>query len=127
MVGYTTLGTNDFERALGFYDDLLGSIGGKRLMDIPDFVLYGTGFDKAGLAIVNPFDKGQASAGNGVMVALQLGEQAEVDTVHARALELGGSDEGKPGDRGGNFYAAYFRDLDGNKLAAFVFVPPAAD
>lgn len=121
MVGYVTLGTNDWDRALGFYDSLLGSIGAKRLMDIEGFVLFGTAMDKACLAVVKPYDKGAATVGNGVMVALQLQARSEVDALHARALELGGSDEGAPGDRGGNFYAAYFRDLDGNKLAGFTF------
>ncbi len=124
MVGYVTLGTNDWDRALGFYDALLGELGAARLMDIPDFVLFGTAPDAACLAVVNPFDKNAASVGNGVMVALRADSHDQVDALHAKALGLGGTDEGLPGDRGGGFYAAYFRDLDGNKLAAFTFDPP---
>lgn len=65
-----------------------------------------------------PFDKRPASVGNGCMVALQAGSREQVDRVHARALGLGGSDEGAPGQRMEGFYAAYFRVLDGNKLNA---------
>src|SRR3546814_5383941 len=48
-----------------------------------------------------------------------LGSRENVDKIHAKALALGGKDEGAPGVRGGNFYGGYFRDLDGNKLVAF--------
>ncbi|MDX1508741.1 MAG: VOC family protein, partial [Woeseiaceae bacterium] len=60
-----------------------------------------------------------ATVGNGVMIAIALDSPQKVDAFHAKALELGGTDEGAPGDRGDNFYAAYFRDLDGNKLNGF--------
>ena len=60
-----------------------------------------------------------ATVGNGMMVALAASSKEQVDAIYKKALELGGTDEGKPGPRGGNFYAAYFRDLDGNKLNAF--------
>ncbi len=127
MIGYVTLGTNDWDRALAFYDALLAEVGATRLMDIEDFVLFGTSPEHACLAVVNPFDKNAASVGNGVMVALRADSHDQVKALYGKALELGGTDEGRPGDRGGGFYAAYFRDLDGHKLAAFTFDPPAAD
>ena len=120
MVGYVTLGSNDLERGARFYDALLELRGAKRLMEIPDFILWGTSMEHACLALVNPFDKNAASVGNGVMVALQVESRAAVDALHRRALELGAADEGAPGPRGDGFYAGYFRDLDGNKLNAFV-------
>ena len=119
MVGYVTLGTNDPERGYAFYDALLELLGAKRLMQIESFVLWGTDFDSASLALTTPYDKNAASVGNGVMVALRAPSKEAVDAVYARALELGGTDEGAPGPRGDGFYAAYFRDLDGNKLNAF--------
>jgi catechol 2,3-dioxygenase-like lactoylglutathione lyase family enzyme len=119
MVGYATLGTNDPERAQAFYDALLALLGAKRLMEIESFVLWGTALDAAGLALTKPYDGNPASVGNGVMVALRAPSKAVVDALHAKALELGGTDEGAPGSRGAGFYAAYFRDLDGNKLNAF--------
>ena len=72
-----------------------------------------------GVSIAKPFDGNAATVGNGVMVAIAVDSPEKVDAIHARALELGGSDEGAPGPRGEQFYAGYFRDLDGNKLNAF--------
>ena len=107
------------ERAAKFYDSLLESLGAKRLMDMETFILWGTSFGEACLAIAKPFDGKAATVGNGVMVALQAQSKDAVKALHAKALELGGEDEGAPGPRGEGFYAGYFRDLDGNKLNAF--------
>jgi predicted lactoylglutathione lyase len=74
------------------------------------------------LSVTTPFDGNAATVGNGVMVALVVDSHEKVDALHAKALELGGADEGAPGPRGDGFYAAYFRDLDGNKLNAFCMV-----
>jgi catechol 2,3-dioxygenase-like lactoylglutathione lyase family enzyme len=119
VIGYVTLGTNDPARAGRFYDELLALVGAKRLMELEGFVLWGTTFEHAGLAVTPPFDKKPATVGNGVMAAIRAESKAQVDAIHAKALELGGSDEGAPGPRGDGFYAGYFRDLDGNKLNAF--------
>lgn len=119
MIGYVTVGAKDFERSVRFYETLLATIGAKRLMEFDGFVLIGRSVEEPGLAVVRPYDGKPQSAGNGVMVALRVASNDEVDAVHAKALELGGSDEGAPGDRDGIFYAGYFRDLDGNKLNAF--------
>lgn len=129
MIGYVTVGTNGLERARGFYDTLFAEIGARRVLEIPGngFTLYGTGGRRPGLAVVRPHDGGEARPGNGTMVALALESRAQVDSFHAKALELGGSDEGAPGLRGPEgdqaFYGAYFRDLDGNKLCAFRMGP----
>jgi len=119
LVGYVTLGTNDLARAAQFYDSLLESIGGKRLMDLETFILWGTSLNEACLAVTKPFDGNSATVGNGVMVALLVESQDAVKAFHRKALELGAQDEGAPGPRGDGFYAGYFRDLDGNKLNAF--------
>jgi catechol 2,3-dioxygenase-like lactoylglutathione lyase family enzyme len=119
MVGYVTLGTNDPERGQGFYDALLELLGAKRIMEIESFVLWGTSLAEAGLALTRPYDGNAASVGNGVMAGLRAPSKEMVDRLHAKALELGGQDEGAPGPRGDGFYAGYFRDLDGNKLNAF--------
>ncbi|MEN3930316.1 VOC family protein [Microvirga sp. W0021] len=121
MIGYITLGTNDFDGAVAFYDKLLEQVGAKRVMETDSFVAWGPDFNVTSLSIIKPYDKQPATVGNGVMVALNVDSPAKVDAVYKKALELGGSDEGKPGDRGGGFYAAYFRDLDGNKLNVFHF------
>lgn len=119
MVGYVTLGTDEPERAGKFYDALLALLDAKRIMEIESFVLWGTSFEEGALALTRPHDQQPATVGNGVMVALRAKSKANVDAIHAKALELGGADEGAPGPRGEGFYAAYFRDLDGNKLNAF--------
>jgi catechol 2,3-dioxygenase-like lactoylglutathione lyase family enzyme len=116
MIGYVCLGTNDLKRAAAYYDRLLAEMGAKRVMDYDTFIAWGTGKGKTGLAIAEPFNKMPATVGNGVMVAFDVGEPARVDAMYKKALELGGSDEGPPGPRGDDYYGAYFRDLDGNKL-----------
>ncbi|MBT8148729.1 MAG: VOC family protein, partial [Pseudomonadales bacterium] len=119
MIGYVTLGTNDIDKGAVFYDQLLAACGAKRLMELDGFILWGTGFDKASLALAKPFDGNAATVGNGVMAAIMLDSKQAVDAMHSKALALGGADEGAPGQRGEGFYAGYFRDLDGNKLNAF--------
>lgn len=127
MIGYATLGTNDLDRARGFYDALLGGLGAGRIMEFGDdlggFTMWGTSWDKPGIAVTRPYNGHDAVAGNGNMIAITMDARAKVDALHAKALELGGSCEGPPGVRGDEgpqaFYGAYFRDLDGNKLCAF--------
>ena len=125
MIGYATLGTNDIDSALTFYDALFATVGGKRLMQMPDsrqLTFYGAGAGKPMLAIGKPYDGQDATAGNGTMVALAADTREQVDQVYAKAIDLGGTDEGAPGSRGPEqmgFYGAYFRDPDGNKLCVF--------
>ncbi|HUP67470.1 MAG TPA: VOC family protein [Sphingomicrobium sp.] len=128
MIGYVTIGSNNLERARGFYDQLMPVLGAGRIMEFGDnFTMYGTGMGKPGLAICKPHDGNSARVGNGHMAAIVCDSRAKVDALHAKAMELGGTDEGPPGVRGDEgdhaFYGAYFRDLDGNKLAAFCIGP----
>ena len=119
MIGYTTVGTNDLDRASRYYDALFESLGAKRVFDSDTFVAWGRDMASPAFSVSMPFDGNPATVGNGVMIALALKTPEQVAALHAHALELGSRDEGAPGDRGGKFYAAYFRDLDGNKLNAF--------
>ncbi|EXI74705.1 MAG TPA: VOC family protein [Candidatus Accumulibacter phosphatis] len=121
MIGYVTLGTNDLPRAAAFYDELLKEVGARRLWEFPRGIAWGVAEDQPSLCIMTPFDGRPATVGNGVMVALAASSREQVGRVHARALALGGTDEGAVGPRGDGFYAGYFRDLDGNKLAVFCF------
>jgi predicted lactoylglutathione lyase len=120
MIGYVTLGTNDLAKAALFYDGLAKELGTKRMMETDAFIAWGEPGGAAGLGLTKPFDGNPATVGNGVMVALEAKDQAHVQRIHALALSLGGTDEGAPGERAPGFYAGYFRDLDGNKLNAFV-------
>ncbi len=120
MIGYVTLGTNDIERAAKFYDELLAEVGAGRFMEEETFIAWAVAPDKPAFSVTLPFDKKPATVGNGVMVALAVDSPEKVDAIHKKAMDLGGTDEGAPGPRGDSgFYAAYFRDLDGNKLNAF--------
>ncbi len=119
MIGYVTLGTNNFSEAAEFYDALFATIGAGRMMQTERFVAWSAGGASSAVSIIKPFDQQSATVGNGTMVAIALDAPEKVDAFHAKALELGGTDDGAPGPRGGNFYVAYFRDLDGHKLNAF--------
>ena len=118
MIGYTTLGTNDLERAKSFYDAVLAPLGGRQVMPTARGVIYGGG-EGAAFGITAPYDGQPAGAGNGTMIALRAKDAATIQAVYDKALELGATCEGPPGERGGGFQGAYFRDLDGNKLCVF--------
>lgn len=127
MIGYVTLGTNDLARAARFYDAIAAELGTARMMEFERFIAWGTPGGAPGIGLTYPFDGAPASVGNGVMVALAACDRDQVARLHAIALEHGGVCEGPPGLRGDGsesgeegFYAAYFRDPDGNKLNAFV-------
>ena len=121
MIGSVTLGTNDLERGARFYDALAAEMGVGRMMEFDTFIAWGAPDGPAGIGLTKPFDGGTATIGNGVMVALQARDRAQVDRLYAIALANGGTCEGPAGPRGdGSFYAGYFRDPDGNKLNAFV-------
>ena len=116
MLAYITLGTNNKEKALAFYDAVLGEMGAKRFFANDRLQFYGVGPGKPMIAIGDPWDKGEATVGNGVMPALAVDDRAMVDKVYAKAMELGAPSEGEPGERMPTFYGAYFRDPDGNKI-----------
>jgi predicted lactoylglutathione lyase len=121
MIGYVTLGTNDLARAAKFYDALLAEIGGKRILESDRFVSWSAGPGSPSLGVIKPFDGKAATPGNGTMVAIAVDSQAKVKALYDKAMQLGAKDEGGPGLRWGTFYAAYLRDLDGNKLNFFNF------
>lgn len=132
MIGYVTLGTDDLERARGYFDALFATIGAKRLLQLEDqrgFTMYGVAMNRPGVVITRPYDGQPAHHGNGNMVALVMDSTDKVDAFHAKAIELGGTDEGAPGYRGDpkfGYYFAYFRDPDGHKFAVFNIAPKPA-
>ncbi|UKK86128.1 VOC family protein [Sphingopyxis sp. BSN-002] len=120
MIGYVTLGTGDLAKAAVFYDAIAGELDTPRMMEFDGFIAWGKPDGGAGIGLTKPFDGNPASVGNGVMVALQAKDEAQVQRLYDIALANGGTCEGPPGPRGEGFYAGYFRDPDGNKLNAFV-------
>jgi predicted lactoylglutathione lyase len=122
MIGYVTVGTNDLDRAVAFYDALFAELGATRFMEHEGtFVAWAASQDQAGFSVTKPWDGNPATVGNGCMTALAVDSPEAVDRVYARAIELGATCEGPAGSREGGFYAGYFRDLDGNKLNVFHF------
>ncbi|MFZ3183862.1 MAG: VOC family protein [Pseudomonas sp.] len=119
MLGYATIGSNDLPKAKAFYTALLAEMGAKVLMDVGRAAFFGIDLSKPMLGICTPYNQEAAQPGNGNMVALPGGSRAGVDKLYAKAISLGATDEGAPGERMPGFYGAYFRDLDGNKLAFF--------
>jgi len=118
-LSYCTVGSNRLEDAKAFYDALLGSVGTAGVFEHPT---GGRIYGKNGMptfGVLGPHNGEPATAGNGSMFGFGFSSRAEVDAFHARALELGGTDEGQPGERGPRLYFSYFRDLDGNKLCAY--------
>jgi catechol 2,3-dioxygenase-like lactoylglutathione lyase family enzyme len=120
MIGYTTLGTNDLEKAVAFYDALFDGMELKKIEPNDRLVLWSQKPGAAMFGVIKPYDGQPATVGNGTMVAVTVDSVETVAKLHAKALELGAADEGAPGPRGGggmNF--CYIRDMDGNKIAFY--------
>lgn len=125
MLSVARYGTRDLERAKGFYDAIAEMLGARRIFDRPEVIGY-KGAD-GGMFLIGLPLAGEATVGNGTQMGFAATSRAQVDAIHAKALELGGKCEGPPGIRGSDpngFYGAYFRDLDGNKLLISRFGPP---
>lgn len=120
MIGYVTLGTNDIEKATAFYDALLGEIGAKRIVSDDRLRMWSVARGQPMLAVIKPYNGEKATIGNGTMPALLVDSAETVSTLHAKALSLGGTDEGAPGPRGaGKLFFGYCRDPEGHKLAFY--------
>ena len=120
MIGYVTIGTTDMEKAKAFWAQVLEPLGGKLLMDMDRIAFIGAAMDQPMVAVCTPFDGNPPASGNGNMIAFAAESHEQVDQLHARAMELGATDEGSPGERiPGVFYGGYFRDFDGNKAVFF--------
>lgn len=124
MIGFAMLGSNDIARARRFYDALMPLLGAtlNPAWSTDTRIWYVVAPDAPMLAVTRTYDGQPATVGNGSMVALLVATRAAVQAVHAKAIELGGADEGGPGHRSSDpddLYRAYFRDLDGHKLMVF--------
>ena len=121
---HVTVGTNNLSQAREFYDEVLGELDYKRIADLGE---NGSiwGYDSPAFFVLKPANGAPATVGNGVTVSFQAPSRTAVHAFHEAALGLGAKDEGQPGSRGWapNAYAAYVRDLDGNKLAVYCFEP----
>ena len=118
MIGYTTLGPNDLEKATAFYDALFEDLGLKKIIPNDRLVLWSSKVGATMLGVITPFDGEPDTCGNGNMVAILLNDAETVARLHAKAIQLGGHDEGEVRPRAGMTFG-YFRDLDGNKIAFY--------
>ena len=120
---HITLGTNNLEKARGFYDSVLAPLGLKRVMDMDSGSMYGV--DAPEFFIVKPRDGKPATVGNGLTIGFRAPDRAAIDEFHKQGMAAGGKDEGAPGPRdfAPNAYAAYLRDLDGHKIVASCMTP----
>jgi catechol 2,3-dioxygenase-like lactoylglutathione lyase family enzyme len=120
MFSHVTIGTHDLERATAFYDATLAPLGIERVSKkYPDWSAWQRRGEEAIFWVGRPFNRLPASSGNGTMVAFKAQSRAAVDAAYAAALKVGGMDDGPPGFRpnfGPDYYGAYIRDPDGNKI-----------
>jgi catechol 2,3-dioxygenase-like lactoylglutathione lyase family enzyme len=118
MLSGVCIGTNDLEAAGEFYDKVLATIGMSCVLVEPNERGYAGPDGRITLFVVVPFDTLAATSGNGTQIMFYAPDAAGVDAFHAKALECDGTDEGAPGPRRyhPDYYGAYVRDLDGNKL-----------
>ena len=128
MFSHVTIGSNDMGKAKPFYDALLQPLGLVRHMDYPNAVGYGPAGGRPQLWILKPVDRKPATVGNGITVGLEAATRATVDAAYKAGMAAGGKDEGAPGIRAHyhpNYYGAYLRDPDGNKVCIVCHKPPA--
>ncbi|MEP4194403.1 MAG: VOC family protein [Aliishimia sp.] len=119
MIGYTTIGVNDIEQAKKFYTELFDATV---QVDIGRLAMIGKTMEQPMVAVCKPFDGNDPSCGNGSMIAFAAASKEEVAEKYNKAISLGATSEGEPGQRIDDvFYGAYVRDLDGNKLAFYIF------
>jgi catechol 2,3-dioxygenase-like lactoylglutathione lyase family enzyme len=128
MLNHISVGVRDVAKAAAFYDKVLKTLGYKRVMEfMPYAVAYGAGTPEFWIGL--PHDQKSPSVGNGVHISFNARTKAAVSAFHAAALAGGGKDEGAPGPRpdyGPDYYGAFCRDLDGNKIEAQITKMPAA-
>ncbi len=117
-LSYCNISVLDLERAVQFYDELLGSIGWGTIMNFGERGrIYGDGASMFG--VLTPYDGNAAVAGNGSMFGIRFESVDAMNAFHARAIALGATNEGDPGERMPGSHLSYFRDLEGNKICAF--------
>ena len=122
MIGYATLGTADMARAKTFYCGLFEEDGAKVQFDAGRIAFIGASMDQPMVAVCTPYDENDPQPGNGTMIAFPMPSKAAVDARYKKAIALGATDDGEPGQRIPDvFYGSYVRDPDGNKLCFFIF------
>ena len=120
MIGFVMVGTNNLDKAINFYDNLLNTIELQRVVTNEKYAGYSSKNkpDEVVFYVTNPVNKEKATFGNGTQISFLVKSKDLVNNFYNTGLKLGGKDEGAPGIRSGDYYC-YVRDLDGNKICAF--------
>jgi len=119
IVSHISIGTNNFDRAVEFYDKVLSTLGCEQVMSYPGAVAYGKGLPE--FWVQTPINGEPATIGNGSHIGFIATTKQEVHAFHEVALSLGGTDDGAPGPRpdyGDAYYGCFIKDIDGNKIEA---------
>ena len=120
ILSHVSIGTNDLDAALRFYDQVLATLDCRRVVEHPGAVVaYGKQYPE--FWIGRPIDGRPAHVGNGSHFAFNAADKQAVDAFYSAALEAGAKDEGAPGPReeyGAPYYGCFIRDLDGHKIEA---------
>jgi len=119
IISHVSIGTNRFEAAVRFYDQVLATIGARRLVEHPGAIGYGKVYPEFWVGA--PHEHGRAQTANGVHFGFIAANKEAVDAFHRTALANGGVDDGAPGPRplyGAPYYGCFVRDLDGHKIEA---------
>tara|TARA_B100000508_G_C11455822_1_gene276675 strand:- start:1553 stop:1954 length:402 start_codon:yes stop_codon:yes gene_type:complete len=121
ILSHVSVGTNNFDEAKMFYTELLTAVGFRVVEDLAEFKAIAFGKQFPEFWIGEPHDGNPATPGNGVHISFLVDNNELVDTFHAKALELGATDNGAPGPRehyGPGYYGCFILDKDGNKIEA---------
>ena len=120
MIGFIMIGTNNLQKAINFYDELLLTIDLKRVVTNEKYAGYSSKEkpDDIEFYVTNPVNKQKATFGNGTQISFIVMTREKVESFYKTGIKLGGKDEGAPGIRSEDYYC-YIRDLDGNKICAF--------
>ena len=120
MIGFVMVGTNNLDKAINFYDNLLNTIELQRVVTNEKYAGYASKnkTDEVEFYVTNPVNQEKANFGNGTQISFLVKSKDLVNNFYNTGLKLGGKDEGAPGIRSGDYYC-YVRDLDGNKICAF--------
>ena len=119
ILSHVSIGTNDYDKAISFYDTVLLPLGIEKVMEHENATAYGKQFPE--FWVQKPYDNGKVECANGIHISFLLDDAEIVDKFHQLAIEAGAIDEGKPGPRahyGAGYYGAFIRDLDGHKIEA---------
>ncbi|MEH6454427.1 MAG: VOC family protein [Psychromonas sp.] len=118
MISYTTIGVKDLEKSEAFYNELLAPLGAKTLVKMERIIFIGKSMQEPMIAICIPYNEEVQNSGNGNMIAIAPGSKEKCEEMYHKAIAMGATCDGEPGQRVPDvFYGAYFRDLDGNKIA----------